>query len=482
MTYKEARVYLDELSKYGSVLGLDAIRGLLRELGNPQDGLRFIHIAGTNGKGSVLAYTSTILSEAGYRIGRYVSPTVISYLERIQVDGAWISEEKFAEMTSKVTDATARLEKAGKPVPTVFEAETAIAFLYFRETQCDLVVLEAGLGGALDATNIVRNTICAVFSSISRDHIGIIGNTVEEIAENKAGIIKPGCTVISAGQSPAVTKILKRRAAENGCPFRQAEPDQLQVLHSDHRGILLSYKEFDHIRTVMAGIYQSENLITALEALRALKSQGYDISHQAVRTGTERTVWPGRFTCIGEAPVFILDGAHNEDAALRLRESVKEYFPGRKLIFIMGVFKDKDYDAIVRILCPLASSVYTVDLPDRGRGLPAAKLARAAGVYCPQTMAYTGYRFDTDAYEQGLTDISAVENDLSAYQESGVRWAVGSALREAGTDDVILAFGSLSYLHQIKEAYVRSVMDSGSKTRTDRTGTAGPEKKKGGNL
>ena len=482
MTYKEARVYLDELSKYGSVLGLDAIRGLLRELGNPQDGLRFIHIAGTNGKGSVLAYTSTILSEAGYRVGRYVSPTVISYLERIQVDGALISEEMFAEMTSKVTDAIARLEEAGEPVPTVFEAETAIAFLYFRETQCDLVVLEAGLGGALDATNIVRNTVCAVFSSISRDHLGVIGNTIEEIAENKAGIIKPGCTVISAVQIPAVTEILRRRAAENKCPFKQAEPDHVQVLHSDCRGTLLSYKEFDRIDTVMAGIYQVENLITALEVLHALKLLGYAINDQAVRTGTERTIWPGRFACIGDAPLFILDGAHNEGAALRLRESVEDYFPGHKLILIMGVFRDKDYDAIVRLMCPLASSVYTADLPDRERGLPASELARAARVYCPQTRAYTEYKTDMDICGQGITDIPPGQDNYAAYQEASVRWAVASALREAGPDDVILAFGSLSYLHQIKEAYDRAFMDSGNGTRTDRTGPASPEKKEGGNL
>ena len=156
VTYKEARVYLDEMSKYGSVLGLDTIRGLLRELGNPQESLKFIHIAGTNGKGSVLAYTSTILSEAGYRIGRYVSPTVISYLERIQMNGRWISEEEFAELTEKVKEAIARLKAAGENLPTVFETETAIAFLYFRKMNCDFVVLETGLGGELDATNIVK--------------------------------------------------------------------------------------------------------------------------------------------------------------------------------------------------------------------------------------------------------------------------------------------------------------------------------------
>ena len=168
MTYKEARVYLDEMSKYGSVLGLDTIRGLLHELGDPQDDLKFIHIAGTNGKGSVLAYTSTILSEAGYRTGRYVSPTVMSYLEKIQVDGTWISELDFAQSVEKIKEAIASLKAKGEPLPTLFEAETAMAFLYFRKMHCDMVVLETGLGGETDATNIVKNTICAAFATIRR--------------------------------------------------------------------------------------------------------------------------------------------------------------------------------------------------------------------------------------------------------------------------------------------------------------------------
>ena len=239
VTYKEARVYLDEMSKYGSVLGLDTIRGLLRELGNPQDDLKFIHIAGTNGKGSVLAYTSTILSEAGYRIGRYVSPTVVSYLERIQVDGRWIPEEKFADLTEKVRDAIARMEAAGEHSPTVFEAETAIAFLYFKEMHCDLVVLEAGLGGELDATNIVKNTVCAVFTSISMDHIGVLGDTLEEIAENKAGIIKPGCAVISAVQKPEVTEILKRRAEKLGLEFARRGALRSSVRITGESGFLI---------------------------------------------------------------------------------------------------------------------------------------------------------------------------------------------------------------------------------------------------
>ena len=230
MTYKEARVYLDRVSKYGSVLGLGAIRKLLCELGNPETDLKFIHIAGTNGKGSVLAYTSTILSEAGYRVGRYISPTVVSYLERIQVDGRWISEDTFAGLTNMVQNAIARIEAAGDASPTVFEVETAIAFLYFREMNCDLVVLECGLGGAEDATNVIEQTLLAVFTPISRDHLGILGSTLEEIASVKAGIIKPGCTVVTAPQEPEVLQILKKQAGQFQCPLAAANRQDTERL------------------------------------------------------------------------------------------------------------------------------------------------------------------------------------------------------------------------------------------------------------
>ena len=423
MTYKEARVYLDEMSKYGSVLGLETIRGLLRELGNPQDDLKFIHIAGTNGKGSVLAYTSMILSEAGYRIGRYVSPTVVSYLERIQVDGRWIPEEKFADLTEKVRDAIARMEAAGEHSPTVFEAETAIAFLYFKGMQCDLVVLEAGLGGELDATNIVKNTVCAVFTSISMDHIGVLGDTLKEIAENKAGIIKPGCAVVSAVQKPEVGAILKRRTEELGLDFVQA--GRADIIREDYRGIRFSYKEFRELYSPLSGKSQIVNVAAALEVIRTLRKQGDRIDSDAVKNGVARTVWQGRFSCVMEHPVFLLDGAHNEDAALRLRESVESYFPEKKLICIMGVFKDKEYEKITDIMCPLAASVHTVSLPDAKRTLPAAKLAGAVRGRCP---------------------------DINVKADESVDQAVREALDEAGREDVILAFGSLSYLEQVKEA------------------------------
>ena len=434
VTYREARVYLDEMSKYGSVLGLETIRGLLRELGNPQDDLKFIHIAGTNGKGSVLAYTSMILSEAGYRIGRYVSPTVVSYLERIQINSKWISEEKFAELTEKVRNAIARLEAAGENLPTVFEIETAIAFLYFKEMNCDLVVLEAGLGGKLDATNIIRNTVCAVFASISRDHLGILGNTITEIAENKAGIIKPGCAVISARQKESVADILKSRAEKYECSYVQAEPELAEVEKEDYHGIYFSYKEFQTLHTAMAGKNQIGNAADALEVIHMLRQIGYVIPDDAVKRGMERTQWPGRFSCIGESPVFILDGAHNEDAALKLRESVEAYFPGRRLIGIMGVFKDKEYEKIAQTMGPLMSVIYAVDLPDEKRGLPSEELAEVLWKYCPRVK----------------------RPDVSGRQKA-VDCAVQAALAESEKEDVILAFGSLSYLHWVKEAYDKAV-------------------------
>ncbi|MDE6939166.1 MAG: bifunctional folylpolyglutamate synthase/dihydrofolate synthase, partial [Lachnospiraceae bacterium] len=242
MTYKEARVYLDNLSKYGSVLGLGTIQKLLCELGNPQDDLKFIHIAGTNGKGSVLAYTSTILSKAGCKVGRYVSPTVISYLERIQVDGMWISEDAFARLTARVREAIARMESAGEKSPTVFEIETAIAFLYFKEQDCDLVVLECGLGGETDATNIVENTLVAVFTPISRDHTGILGDTPGEIAAVKAGIIKPGCIVVTSAQEPEVMQVLRDRAGQLDCPLHVTRQEQLEILDDRYLGQIISYK------------------------------------------------------------------------------------------------------------------------------------------------------------------------------------------------------------------------------------------------
>ncbi len=438
VTYKEARVYLEEMSKYGSVLGLDGIRGLLSELGNPQDDLKFVHIAGTNGKGSVLAYTSTIISKAGYRTGRYVSPSVMGYLEKIQVDGRWISEEDLAEITTEVKKAIASLKESGALLPTLFEVETAIAFLYFKKMNCDLVVLETGLGGALDATNIIKNTLCAVFTNISLDHLGVIGDSLEEIARTKAGIIKPGCQLVSASQKEEVARVLRQEymkisgtwdwnltqkvCLEKG--YREAMEDQLQVLREDYKSMTLNYKTFKNLTSSLTGFHQRRNLATALEVILALRERGYEISDEAVSQGVAQTRWPGRYTCLREDPVFIIDGAHNEEAAYRLKESLQHDFPGKKLILILGVFKDKDYETISRTLGPLASQVYTVDLPNKERSLSAKALAESVEKYSSQVKA-----------------------------EPSIGEAVADAMEAAKSKEssVIVACGSLSYLGIVKE-------------------------------
>lgn len=420
VTYKEARVYLDNVSKYGSVLGLGTIQKLLCGLGNPQDDLKFIHIAGTNGKGSVLAYTSTILSKAGYRVGRYLSPTVVSYLERIQVDGQWIPEDAFARLAASARKAIAPMETAGETHPTVFEIETAIAFLYFKEQDCDLVVLECGLGGATDATNIIRNTLLAVFTSISLDHMGILGNTPEEIASVKSGIIKPGCTVVTADQRPEVMGVLKERAEQLHCPCTIAGAGRAKLTEESYHGQILSYKGMEDVYCPLAGRHQITNAVTALETIFTLRTLGFHIPEEAIRQGMKETVWHGRFTCIGTDPLFFIDGAHNEDAAKCLRESLMAYFPGRHFIYIMGVFRDKDYETIADIMAPLAKSVHTVALPDPVRTLSAKELARVMERHC--------------------------RDGIPVRAEPDLETAAAHALAEARVSDIIIAFGSLSYL------------------------------------
>ena len=486
MTYREARVYLDDMSKYGSVLGLDTVRALLGELGNPQDGLKFIHVAGTNGKGSILAYVSTILREAGFLVGRYVSPTVVSYLEKIQVDGRWIGEDEFAALVEKVQKAVACMETNGRGHPTVFEMETAIAFLYFREKKCDYVVLETGLGGRLDATNVVENTVLAIFSSIGRDHMGILGDTLTEIAGEKAGIMKPGCRVVSAAQKPEVRKALEERAAQLGCPITFARPENARVVEEDYKGMRFSYTltdsqsppapqghAFSDLRIRLAGKCQIENAVTAIEAAWVLRDMGdvacfsvqgvsagrdsgtRGITEEAIRRGLEKTAWAGRFTCIGERPTFIVDGAHNVDAAVRLRRSMETYFPQKRLFYIIGVFKDKEYEKIVEIMAPLAARVYTVDLPNAGRTLSAKHLKETFD----KELASCGVGTGTDARAFFDAEGGVGDDVFSGAGNGGVRVeavedidrAVRLALAEAGVEDVILAFGSLSYLGRVME-------------------------------
>lgn len=423
MNYKEARVYLDEVSKYGSVLGLESMRELLHRLGDPQNELKFIHISGTNGKGSVLAYLSTILSGAGYRTGRYISPTLFSYRERIQVDGEYIEKESLACHVTAIAAAAEDMQKAGLPSPTVFEIETALAFLYFKEKRCDIVTLEVGCGGLLDATNVITTTLMEVIASISMDHTDLLGDTLAKIAAQKAGIIKPDTMVVSAQQKSEAAQVIEDTCKEQHCTLQMVDESKISNVHYGAEGQTFSYKTWENVAISLAGSYQIKNAALALEGVEALRKLGYALSDQQVREGLLHTAWRGRFTTLRRDPTVIIDGAHNPAAALELKESLERYFPGKTLYFVMGMFKDKDYAQVIDLTAPLARHIITVETPGNPRAMPARELAEVVGKVNP-----------------------------SVEWADSVAHGVEKALAMAGKEDAVIVFGSLSFLGEAADA------------------------------
>lgn len=414
---------MDEVSKYGSVLGLESMRELLHRLGDPQNELKFIHISGTNGKGSVLAYLSTILSGAGYRTGRYISPTLFSYRERIQVDGEYIEKEPLACHVTAIAAAAEDMQKAGLPSPTVFEIETALAFLYFKEKRCDIVTLEVGCGGLLDATNVITTTVMEVIASISMDHTDLLGDTLAKIAAQKAGIIKPDTMVVSAQQKSEAAQVIEDTCKEQHCILQMVDESKISNVHYGAEGQTFSYKTWENVAISLAGSYQIKNAALALEGVEALRKLGYALSDQQVREGMAHTVWRGRFTTLRRDPTVIIDGAHNPAAALELKESLERYFPGKTLYFVMGMFKDKDYAQVIDLTAPLARHIITVETPGNPRAMPARELAEAVGKVNP-----------------------------SVEWADSVAHGIEKALAMAGKEDAVIVFGSLSFLGEAADA------------------------------
>lgn len=422
MNYREAMEYIDDLQQYGSVLGLDGMRELCTRLGNPQDQLKFVHIAGTNGKGSVLAYVSTVLQTAGYKVGRYISPTIRDYRERFQVDGRMISQVGLCKYLELVKKAAEAMVSDGFAHPTPFEIETAVAFLFFLDKHCDIVVLETGLGGSLDATNIVNTTLVAVFASISMDHMGILGDSQQQIALAKAGIIKDKCYVISAKQTPEVMKVLRQAALLRKAKFFTADVGRAKNVRYGVTKQHFSYDKYKNLEITMLGQFQIENAVVAVEVLMALDKSGYPVPEDKLRKGMSETKWRGRFDVIGKKPLFIADGAHNEDASIKLAQSIRFYFTNKRIIYIMGVLKDKEYDKVIRNTYDLAEHIITVTPPVRERALHAYDLAQAVR-----------------EYHGSVTVADSVQEAVEiAYLLAGL-----------DKDTVIIAFGSLSYLGEL---------------------------------
>ncbi|MDE5933996.1 MAG: bifunctional folylpolyglutamate synthase/dihydrofolate synthase, partial [Lachnospiraceae bacterium] len=326
---------------------------------------------------SVLAYVSTILQEAGYRVGRYLSPTLSDYRERFQVNGKMIPKTQFGGYLEQVKEAARQMVAEGLPHPTQFEVDTALSFLYFLDRKCDIVVLEAGLGGLTDATNLIETTICAVIASISMDHMAVLGNSLEKIALQKAGIIKEHCTVVSYGQKEEAMRVIRQEAARHGCELRIADADRVKNIKYGLKKQRFTYGSYKNLEITLAGQYQIANAVLAVEVVEALNMSGFTISENALREGLFRTRWPGRFQVIGGKPLFVVDGAHNEDAAFMLAQSIKFYFFKKKLIYIMGILADKEYDKIIKITAPYAGQIITVTPPHNSRALSGYELAQA---------------------------------------------------------------------------------------------------------
>lgn len=433
---RQAEAYREYLKGFGSVPGLASIERLLAELDNPQKGPDYVHIAGTNGKGSVLAFVSTALQKAGYRVGRYFSPAVFSPREVIQVNGRPISQRAFVEGMECLRRASLSLVEAGHKQPTVFEVETALAFWYFRKKQCRIVVLECGFGGAYDATNVIGAPKVAVITPVSLDHVGILGNTLAEIAEQKAGIIKRGCIAVSASQPAPVQDALERRCIEEDCPLHIVDEGMLKKRKSSLRRQSFVAEGYGELAIRLAGRWQIENALLAVQALAALQEQGFSISENHIREGLWETAWPGRFSLISQKPLFLMDGAHNPQGAQALCDSLTFYFTNRRILYIMGMLKDKDYESVAEKTAPLAEHIITVTPPHNPRALSAYELARTVQAYNPRVTS------------------------ADSLQE-----AVELSLLLADKDAVIVAFGSLSFLGELQ-----SIVQEKDKIRRDTHG------------
>ena len=426
ISYQEARDFFENISSSGIVLGTEPMLNLLKRVGNPQEQLKFVHIAGTNGKGSTLAFISTIMTEAGYKVGRYSSPRVYEYEEFVQIDGNNITKEDFCKFTEPVKKAIEEIEAAGEPVPTVFEAETALGMLYFANKKCDLVIIECGLGGRDDATNVLDHVVCNVITSIGLDHTKFLGDTLAKIADVKAGIIRDNAPVVLSHQDEEVLNVVREHCKKMNAPLTITKPEEI-VEHtkmetsSDGRVMMaFDYGKLKDIKVGLLGRYQLKNASTAIEVVKILNQTGYPITDEQMKKGLMKTVWKGRFETIATHPQVVVDGAHNPHGVVQLKESVQYYFKGKRIIAIMGVLADKNFDKEAKMMAPYFEKVYTVTPPNNPRALEASKLAQCVSKY--------------------HSDVTPCDS---------LKEAVKNAYHVANKEDVILIFGSLSYLGAI---------------------------------
>lgn len=419
MTGEEALAYIWSHGWETRAPGLDRIRELLRRLGDPQRELKFVHVAGTNGKGSVCACLASVLEAAGYRVGLNTSPHLERFSERIRVNGEEISGEALGAVMDRV-----RLAAEAMPEhPTEFELITAAALLHFLEERCEIVVLETGLGGALDASNVISTPEAAVLTAMGLDHAAILGPTLRDIAAAKAGIIKPGGAVVSRGGCPEADEVFRRTCRERGAALR--ELPRVTVRRLGPEGTVFDFAPWEGLEVSLAGRYQAENAALALMALEVLRERGWAVPEEAVRRGLAAVRWPGRLELLGRRPLFLLDGAHNAHGMRAAAESLRALFPGRRWTVLLGILADKDAGDMLDLLSPLAERAFVLR-PDSPRALaPEALCALLA------------------------------ERGVEARPCASVTEGIAAALEAAGEEGAVCALGSLYLCGEVRAAYRR---------------------------
>lgn len=368
MNYDEALTYIHGVSNFFCKPGLDRIKELCAGLGNPQKDLKFIHVAGTNGKGSVCSMLDSVLRKAGYKVGLYTSPYVLKFNERIRVGGEMISNSDLARLTETVKTVAEKMEDK----PTEFELITAIAFQYFKEVGCQIVILEVGMGGRLDATNIIDTPLLSIITGIALDHTAFLGDTIEKIAVEKAGIIKKNSTVLYGGEDRSAEAVIKEVAKQNNSTLHKTDYSKLQIINSDLYGSTFNYKSREALKVSLLGSYQPRNAAIVIDALDLLSKMEISFYEEEIYSGLNEAKWPARFEIIKKDPLIIFDGAHNYQGITAAVESVKNYFKDKRVVVLTGVLSDKDYMSIAKSISQIALCAYTIT-PDNPRALSAEK-------------------------------------------------------------------------------------------------------------
>lgn len=368
MTFSEAQECLKEAAARGSVLGLERVRELLRLLGDPQDELKIIHISGTNGKGSFAAMLSSVLRCSGLKTGSFCSPAMTGVTDSYRINGAEISRERFGELIGSIKSVIDTMTEK----PTEFEVIAAAAYLLFWQENCDIAVVECGMGGDGDATNVMSAPLLSVITNVALDHCGFLGDTVAEIAEHKAGIIKPGCPVYFGGSDSEVLRVIFGMAEQQSAPLTLYDDSPLSGVAYSLDGISFSWRG-EQFSVPLCGTYQRENIVNVMLCIDILREAGLPLDTDTIRRGLAETVWQGRFEQLRREPCVVFDGAHNPDGISRAAESIRMYFPGR-VVLLIGVMADKDYRLYAEMLGGLIDRVYTVT-PDNPRALDSAALA-----------------------------------------------------------------------------------------------------------